>query len=161
MYVQMSIPLVGEDAGPCSPGTIKLTFHLFPKWYHVGSIIYGLIICSVKLSILQQYIQIFMPTKLPKHLYWLTLFLMAANVVSYIIFTFLEIFVCSPIEKAWDPLVTGGHCLDILALSTAASGINTGSDFIILVIPQLVIWRLNMSWKNKTSVSLVFLVAIL
>lgn len=115
----------------------------------------------MKLSILQQYIQIFMPTKSPKHLYWLTLFLMAANVVSYIIFTFLEIFVCSPIEKAWDPLVTGGHCLDILALSTAASGINTGSDFIILVIPQLVIWRLNMSWKNKTSVSLVFLVAIL
>lgn len=81
--------------------------------------------------------------------------------MSYVIFTFLEIFGCTPMEKAWKPLVTGGHCIDTLALNIAALSINTGSDVIILVIPHLVIWRLNMAWKHKAAVSVVFGVAIL
>lgn len=117
--------------------------------------------CSVKLSILTQYIQIFMPQRSPRSLYWITIFLMTTNVVSYVILSFIEIFGCAPMEKAWNPLVTGGHCIDTLVLNTAATSVNTGSDLIILVIPHLVIWRLNMTWKHKAAISVVFGVAIL
>lgn len=103
-----------------------------------------------------------MPTKQPSGLYWLTVVLMISNVLSYAILTFLEIFACSQIEKAWDPLITDGRCLDdLVVLSVAASAINCGSDFIILAIPQLVIWRLNMTWKSKANLSVVFMVAML
>lgn len=131
------------------------------QWYHVDSILYGFVICFIKLSILSQYIQIFMPTRNPVVLYWITIFLMAANVISYVVFTFLEIFSCHPISKAWKPLMTEGHCINILALNTGATSVNAGSDFIILALPQLIIWRLNMNWKNKAAVSVVFLFAIL
>lgn len=102
-----------------------------------------------------------MPTKKPSSIYWITIGLMVINTVAYIVLTFVEIFACQPMRKAWDPLVADGHCVDLLAVNTGATSINTGSDFIILVIPQLVIWRLNMAWKNKASISAVFLVALL
>lgn len=103
-----------------------------------------------------------MPTRQPPALYWLMVFLMTANVLNYVVLTFLEIFGCSPVEKAWDPLITDGRCLDGLGgLNTAACAINFGSDVIILIVPQLIIWRLKMTWKNKVNVSVVFMVALL
>lgn len=103
-----------------------------------------------------------MPTKKPATIYWFTVGIMVANVISYTIFTFVEIFACFPMSKAWDPIVSDGYCvMDILTVNTAISSLNTGSDIIILIIPQLVIWRLNMTWREKAAVSAVFMVAIL
>ncbi|KAI1103638.1 hypothetical protein F4804DRAFT_352796 [Jackrogersella minutella] len=132
----------------------------FLYYVHVGFLLYGICTFFIKLSILIQYIQVFMPTREPKTMYWTTIFIIAANFIHYLASTFLEIFSCSPISKAWDPLITRGHCIDILVLNTASSGINTASDFIILILPQLIIWQLNISLKNKTMISIIFLVAI-
>jgi hypothetical protein len=98
----------------------------------------------------------------PRGLYWTTVFLLAANILCYVIITFLEVFSCSPIAKSWDPLVTDGYCvIDLQVLNAAATAHNSASDFIILAIPQLVIWRLNMTWKKKVNLSIVFMVGIL
>lgn len=132
------------------------------KWYRIAAVEYGLIICCVKCSILVQYIQIFMPTAKPRALYWTTVFLFVANILCYVLITFLEIFACSPIAKSWDPLITDGYCVvDLRVLNAAATAHNSGSDFIILAIPHLIIWRLNMTWRKKLNLSIVFMVAIL
>jgi hypothetical protein len=122
---------------------------------------YGICIFFIKLSILLQYIQLFMPGREPKALYWTTIFLVGINFIFYFASTFIEIFACKPIAKAWDPLITEGHCIDILAVNVAASFINTLSDISILALPQFIIWRLNMSYQNKLAVSIIFFIAIM
>ncbi|KAI2629150.1 hypothetical protein GGS26DRAFT_115623 [Hypomontagnella submonticulosa] len=129
-------------------------------YFHLGSIMYGIVIFFIKLSILSQYIQVFMPTKEPRMMYWTTVFFIWANFIFYLVSTCFEIWSCDPIAKAWDPLITEGRCIDTMALNVAASSLNTASDVIILIMPQLIIWRLNISVKNKFGVSVIFLVAI-
>ena len=84
-----------------------------------------------------------------------------ANFIFYFVSTFVEIFACSPIRKVWDPLIAKGHCIDVLALNVAASSINSASDFGILILPQISIWRLQMSLKRKIQISGIFLIGIL
>lgn len=131
------------------------------QWVHVASILYGVVIFFIKLSILLQYIQIFMPNRSPRAAYWTTIFFLLANFLSYLIFTLIEIWICDPIAKAWDPLITEGRCLDIMALNIAASSVNTVSDFLILILPHIFIWRLNMTIRTKVAVSVLFMIAIL
>ena len=122
---------------------------------------YGICIFLIKLSILSQYIQVFTPNNEPKTIYWTIVVLIILNFLFYLASTFVEIWSCSPIAKAWDPLVTEGHCVDLEALNVTASSVNTASDIIILVLPQFVIWRLNTNFRRKVTVSMIFFLAIL
>ena len=83
------------------------------------------------------------------------------NFVFYLISSLLEIFSCTPIRKAWDPLVVGGHCLNVYTINVAAAAINTTSDLIILLLPQHVIWRLQMSLERRIGISAIFFTGIL
>ncbi|KAL8760616.1 MAG: hypothetical protein Q9184_003206 [Pyrenodesmia sp. 2 TL-2023] len=80
------------------------------------------------------------------------------NVVFYFLQTFLLIFAFSPRRKAWDPPVVGGRGIDAFALSTAAGMVNAVSDLGALILPQLSVWRLQMTRKKKIQISAVFLV---
>ena len=122
---------------------------------------YGVCIFFIKLSILLQYLQIFVPVKRMSTMYLASYALIWSNFVFYFVSTFVEIFACSPIRKAWEPLVAEGHCVNILALNVAASSINSASDVGILILPQISIWRLHMSVKRKLQVSVIFLIGIL
>ncbi|KAI1805118.1 hypothetical protein F4811DRAFT_561393 [Daldinia bambusicola] len=134
---------------------------LFLYYFHIAAILYGICVFFIKFSILMQYIQIFMPVKKPRALYWATRILIVANFLYYSTGRFLEIFSCRPLAKAWDPLIREGHCIDIKALVNASASINTASNVLILALPQLIIWRLNLSRKEKAGISAIFLVAIL
>lgn len=127
----------------------------------MGSILYAPTIFLIKLSILSQYIQVFMPNKQPRFLYWTTILLIGANLCSYFVLLILQIWSCRPMRKSWDPFVTGGHCLDTFALNIGASTVNVVSDTVIFLLPQAVIWRLNMPTKQKVAVSMMFFIAIL
>ncbi|KAK9413399.1 putative G-protein coupled receptors family 1 profile domain-containing protein [Seiridium unicorne] len=152
-------------AAAVAPGVHQWNIQLrklpsFLYYVHVSSVMYGVCIYFIKLSILLQYIHVFLPLKKPPVIYWSAIFLIISNFTFYLASTFLEIFSCQPIAKSWDPLITDGHCIDILALNVAASTINTVSDITILILPQLVIWRLNVSLKRKLEISIIFLIAI-
>lgn len=122
---------------------------------------YGVCIFFIKLSILLQYLQIFVPVKRTTTMYLASYALIWSNFIFYFVSTFVEIFACTPIRKTWDPLIPGGHCINILALNVAASSINSASDLGILILPQISIWRLQMSLKRKIQVSVIFLIGIL
>lgn len=102
-----------------------------------------------------------MPTKQPRLLYWTTICLMGANVISYLVLMLMQIFDCNPIRKSWDPFVVGGSCIDSDALSLSATAVNVISDTIIFILPQAVIWRLAMATKQKMGLSVMFLIAVL
>ncbi|KAI0435745.1 hypothetical protein F4803DRAFT_544504 [Xylaria telfairii] len=133
----------------------------FFYYVFLAAALYGPTIFLIKLSILWQYVQVFMPNRQPSGLYWTTISLIAANLTVYVVLLGLYIGSCQPVRKRWDPLVTGGHCLDSLVFNVIASAVNIVSDTAILLLPQAVIWRLNMPPRQKLAVSLIFFVAIL
>jgi hypothetical protein len=51
--------------------------------------------------------------------------------------------------------------MDSKAVNIAASAINTASDLVLVIIPQTVIWSLNMPTRRKWVVSAVFLIGLL
>lgn len=57
--------------------------------------------------------------------------------------------------------MTDGYCLDTRAVAVSTSAVNVISDTFIFLLPQAVIWRLNIITKQKVAVSLLFFIAIL
>ncbi|KAH8432810.1 uncharacterized protein LDX57_010439 [Aspergillus melleus] len=129
-------------------------------YFHVASIMYGCCIFFIKLAILLQILEVFVPLKSNNYFFWSCHALIWINFVFYTISFFLEIFSCRPMDKVWNILITEGTCLDTTKLNIAASSINAASDVVILVLPQLRIWGLHMPLHKKIAVSAVFFVGI-
>lgn len=87
--------------------------------------------------------------------------MIGTNFMFYTAVTFGEIFLCSPREKYWNVLITYGRCGNAYTANTGSGAINAFSDIILLLLPQGVIWKLQMPLKRKIAVSLVFLTGLL
>ncbi|KAL5041370.1 hypothetical protein BDW71DRAFT_201433 [Aspergillus fruticulosus] len=130
-------------------------------YFHVDSIIYGICIFFIKLSILLQFLEIFSQHQ-RDYFFWSCHCLIWVNFLFYAISTFLEIFACHPFAKAWDVLITRGDCpVDTNLLNVIASSVNAASDLIILVLPQTRIWQLHLAVGKKIAISAVFSVGLL
>ena len=122
---------------------------------------YGIVIALVKLSLLLQYLKIFVPVRNYSLMVVFTYFVIWSTSIFYLITTFFEIFACSPREKFWNRLITDGHCFDMNVINITAASINCISDFVILLLPQGVIWRLQMPFQRKLGISAIFLAGLL
>lgn len=119
---------------------------------------YGICILFIKLSILLQLLEIFGRGK--DFFFWFCHVTIWGNLLFYLIYTFVQIFACHPLSKSWDFLTTGS-CLNIRLLNVIAGTLNALSDVIILILPQLRIWRLQMTVRRKIAISTVFLFGVL
>lgn len=122
---------------------------------------YGIVIALVKLSLLLQYLKFFVPIRNYSFMVLLTYLVIWSTSIFYIITTFFEIFPCTPREMFWNRLITNGHCFNINAVNITSAAINCFSDFVILLLPQGVIWRLQMPFRRKLGVSAIFLTGFL
>ena len=68
--------------------------------------------------------------------------------------------ICTPYEKIWD-LTVYGTCGNQFVVGLATACTNLALDFIMLVLPQRVIWNLQLSFKKKLGVSFFFSLGIL
>ncbi|KAL4969462.1 uncharacterized protein BDV14DRAFT_195733 [Aspergillus stella-maris] len=128
-------------------------------WFHIGLILYSICIFFVKLSILRQLLEVFSLTR--DYFFWTCHVFIWLNLIYYTILTFTVIFSCRPISKAWDVLIADGTCLNTELQIVVAGTINTLSDLIILVLPHLKIWKLQMPPRRKRAVSVVFLFGVI
>ncbi|KAL4937612.1 hypothetical protein BDV06DRAFT_226778 [Aspergillus oleicola] len=128
-------------------------------WFHIGLILYSICIFFIKLSILRQFLEVFSLTR--DYFFWTCHVFIWLNLIYYTILTFTVIFSCRPISKAWDVLITDGTCLNTELQIVIAGTINTLSDLIILILPHLKIWKLQMSPRRKRAVSVVFLFGVI
>lgn len=62
---------------------------------------------------------------------------------------------CIPLKKLWDPTVTGA-CVDYSRLFIFYSTLNLITDFIIVVMPLPIIWRLQMPREKRITVCVMF-----
>jgi len=67
-----------------------------------------------------------------------------------------EIAMCSPREKIWNRLITTGHCFDANAANNATGIFNVISDFSILILPMIPIWKLQMPLRKKILMIAIF-----
>lgn len=91
---------------------------------------------------------------------WVATYLViVTNFLFYTILVFLNIFMCRPREKIWNPLITGS-CYDWNATNLSAGIFNSISDFAILLLPVRSIWKLQIPLKKRLGISIVFATGI-
>ncbi|KAM0806447.1 hypothetical protein BDR22DRAFT_968475 [Usnea florida] len=148
-YIALAV-LVGKHDG--SPEHIA---HLSS----IESAIYSPIIIAVKVSILLQYITLFVVNR-GNTFHRAVQTLIVVNVLYYTINVILFVTECSPIQKLWKPDIPG-HCTSRHTLGVVSAVMAVILDFSILLLPLPLIWRLQMAWKKKSRVIAVFGVGLL
>jgi large subunit ribosomal protein L36e len=121
---------------------------------NVIEIIYNPIIFAAKLSILLLFLRVFVPSG-KGATYYVIHTLIWLNLLFYIANVPIEIWPCIPRQKLWKPSIPG-RCLNNERVFVAGGAINVVSDFAIMLLPVLLISRLQMPLKKKIGVSAIF-----
>ena len=122
-------------------------------------IFYAPLICITKLSILLQYLRVFVPLRTGT-IYYLICGLIWLNVVLYSSVCVVEICQCIPRSKIWEPN-TPGHCINNYVAFIITACFNVVSDFSILLLPIGCIWNLQMTTRRKIELSSIFTLGLL
>lgn len=117
------------------------------------------IIFITKLSILLLFLRVFVPGGRTRT-YWIIQSVILFNFLFYLANLPVEIWPCVPRSKLWTP-TEPGHCINNEEVFVAGGTINVISDFTILLLPIVEVWRLHMSTQRKIGVSAVFATGLL
>ncbi|KAI8955549.1 hypothetical protein F4801DRAFT_528177 [Xylaria longipes] len=129
----------------------------FSYWAYIAGLLYNSAIAPVKVAILTEWMRIFSPQ--PRNaFFWFCHVVLWLNVVYYTGSIIVESMQCTPRQLIWDPTVKG-TCLNTKAPEVISS-INVASDIVLLVTPQLVIWRLKSSMEKRVGMTLIFAVGL-
>ncbi|KAL8658300.1 MAG: hypothetical protein Q9226_001116 [Calogaya cf. arnoldii] len=77
-------------------------------------------------------------------------------IIFYFVDTIFMIIMCLPREKIWNKLEPEGHCFNSHAAYMATGIFNVLSDFAILILPMVPIWKLQLPLRKKIMMLAVF-----
>ncbi|KAK0626376.1 hypothetical protein B0T14DRAFT_387386, partial [Immersiella caudata] len=122
--------------------------------------IYLIILTLTKVSILCFYLRIF-----PNRTFRICSFVTMAWVgISGIIFVFLQLFQCVPVQFIWEGWKKGDfgsyQCLDVNALAFTTATFGIAQDIVILVLPLPLLAKLDVSRRSKLGIMLMFSLGI-
>ena len=128
----------------------------FVRWLYALEVLYFLQIAQLKLTLLFFFLRIF-PKPLIRRLLWSTV---AFNVLCGTTFVIVAIFQCKPISHYWTSWDKegSGKCININALAWSNAIISIALDIWMLVLPLHEIFHLQLSWRKKVSVAMMFCV---
>ncbi|KAI0836348.1 hypothetical protein F5Y06DRAFT_273979 [Hypoxylon sp. FL0890] len=129
-------------------------------YLYIYRIVYCLVMLLAKTAILLEWIHIFNPGRERNWFFWGARSMILINVVSYIIAIILTSVSCVPTKKIWKPWIDG-HCFDRRTEDILTAWINLFIDLAIILLPQPVIWRLNMTRGRKIGISIIFSVGLI
>ncbi|KAK1990638.1 CFEM domain-containing protein [Colletotrichum falcatum] len=133
------------------------TITSFGYWFFVMEPLYFAQVTLLKMSLLFFYMRIFSHNAVMKRLIWATI---SFNAVFGTTFVFLAVFQCAPVSYYWTKWDQEhqGTCLDINGIAWANASISILLDFWMLAVPLSQIKSLNLHWKKKIGVALMFFV---
>ena len=111
---------------------------------------------SIKLSVLDLYNQIFVVGKLHKAF----MLMMGVVIAHFLICFFTTLFTCSPMPKNWDPNVPG-QCMDSRMRMIVTAAINLIIDIVIAALPMKGVLHLQIDFRKKLALCLIFGIGIL
>ncbi|KAI1098669.1 hypothetical protein F4804DRAFT_115729 [Jackrogersella minutella] len=132
----------------------------FNKMFSDGYMFYCATVMTIKAAIIIEWTFIFVPQHTRNAFYWICKTLLCFNTLFYIAMIIFPNVACHPHDKLWNPLLPG-KCTNTSVSSILVSAVNFATDVVLLILPQKVIWGLQMSTKRKIGVSLIFLIGIL
>lgn len=71
--------------------------------------------------------------------------------------TLAAIFQCSPVFFAWDKAIQGGKCINNIALERFMAIPNLVDGFVMLLMPIPLVWKLELSIRQKIALTATFL----
>ncbi|CAO2656616.1 Nn.00g054190.m01.CDS01 [Neocucurbitaria sp. VM-36] len=128
----------------------------FVRWLYALEVLYFLQIAQLKLTLLFFFLRIF-PKPLIRRLLWATV---VFNVLYGAAFVITAIFQCQPISHYWMAWhgESAGKCININGLAWSNAIISIILDIWMLVLPLYEIFHLQLSWRKKISVAMMFCV---
>ncbi|KAI9149924.1 Satratoxin biosynthesis SC1 cluster protein 4 [Paramyrothecium foliicola] len=75
--------------------------------------------------------------------------------------TFLMFFQCTPIHKAFNPLVGGGSCINAAGLYIATAATNIATDMVLFILPLPMIFSMHLPLAQKIGAVFVFAIGSL
>ncbi|KAI0547160.1 hypothetical protein F4679DRAFT_555047 [Xylaria curta] len=113
-----------------------------------------------KYAILRQIESMFFLHRRTNYTYKMILVLIWANFASYLGTTLAYLLACIPREKIWNPTVNG-RCLNQRNVIVSTPALNLISDVMILIVPVVEVFKLQMPLRRKLSVAAIFGVGVL
>jgi hypothetical protein len=128
----------------------------FVRWLYVLEILYFFQLTLLKLTLLFFFLRIF-PKTIVRNLLKGTI---AFTILYGIAFIIAAVFQCRPISHYWNSwdLEHKGQCININGLAWTNAGISIVLDVWMLVLPLWEVFKLQLSFRKKISVALMFLV---
>jgi hypothetical protein len=119
--------------------------------FYVAQIFYKLTINLTKTSILLLYLRLF-----PQRYFRIAAYTLLAIILAYMVATTCSsIWQCNPIAKAWNKSLEGS-CISLTKNWYANAGFSIATDILIILLPQRVIWQLQMPLKQKVAIMGIF-----
>ncbi|KAF3061048.1 hypothetical protein GL218_02993 [Daldinia childiae] len=123
-------------------------------------LVYQLSLIFAKTAILLEWARVFAPDHTRDTFFWACRFLMVLNILFYVGSIISVFLTCTPLERTWKFWVSG-TCIAQRPRDIIIAAFNLALDTFILILPQGIIWTLQMNRKRKLGVSLVFSVGLL
>ncbi|KAH6682221.1 CFEM domain-containing protein [Plectosphaerella plurivora] len=148
-------------------GFIAVWTRLYARWAMLGRFEgddWMMLVCApfylvclglTKLSLLCFLLRIFPNQKFR----WVTYAVMLVTALSTTVYVFLGIFQCIPVSFNWEGWKGGfgpNRCVNQNALVLSAAGFSIALDVVILVLPIPLLVGLQMSWRSKASILVMF-----
>lgn len=102
---------------------------------------------ALKISVLLLYLRLFSVNRRAKMVIRIT---MGIVVIFFVAILFLYLFGCQPLKGLWSSS-PDGRCLDQASVLLGTAALNMASNFLTLVIPLPLVWRLQTTKKEKLS----------
>ena len=130
----------------------------FLEYLYVMVALYLAELSLIKLSLLFFYLYIF-PGRTVRRLLIGTIVFDALSGCSFVI---ASIFACSPVSHYWTQLLgSSGTCININAFGWSNASISVALDLWMICIPLYQIQKLQLHWKKKIGVTIMFLLGAL
>ncbi|KAI4108055.1 MAG: hypothetical protein LQ339_002327 [Xanthoria mediterranea] len=140
--------------GPVDEADLKVFFKIFLA----VQILYLCSAAAIKTSLVLLYYRIFGVIR------WFRFVLATALTVVFLYFivcVLIAILECQPVGFYWDKSIQGGKCIDQYQFYRWNGVANLLIDFLIWSLTLLVIWHLNLSLRQKISLSVIFALGLL
>ncbi|KAJ5613662.1 hypothetical protein N7528_007316 [Penicillium herquei] len=120
-------------------------------WNYVNQLLYNPCLTLIKVSILIFLRRLDSQSRLVKGLIWTSLVFVLGLFTAVL---FVDIFQCLPIRYNWDTSIDG-HCIQQGAFYVSTAALNLFTDLLVISIPIIITWRLQMPLRRKLAVCLI------
>ncbi|KAJ6157574.1 hypothetical protein N7470_005166 [Penicillium chermesinum] len=118
-------------------------------WNYANQLIYNPCLTLIKVSILMFLRRLDSHSRVVNGLIWTSF---AIVVGLFIAVLFVDIFQCHPVAYVYDLSIPGGTCIAQGAFYVSTAALNLFTDLMVLTIPIIITWRLQMPLRRKIAV---------